>query len=172
MSDQLTRRGLNACFTSGLLTATGGVTTHDTTVTVTFCNNGKLSAVTAITTGATPTTDHITGAAFPALVGGASVANVPGQGAIVVWGFDTSNADAVVCMQGPIQALDMQGAFVKAPLCPPVPANVTVFAYQVLKSGATASTTAIIFGTANWNATGFTNVIVNVSVLPDVPQVD
>jgi hypothetical protein len=45
------------------------------------------------------------------------------------------------------------------------------FAYQVLKAGATASATAIVFGTANWNATGFTNAIVNVAYLPLRPQV-
>ena len=45
-------------------------------------------------------------------------------------------------------------------------------AYQILKAGATASATAIVFGTANWNATGFTNAIVNINgTLPERPQV-
>jgi hypothetical protein len=74
-------------------------------------------------------------------------------------------------MQGPIEALDMQGNFVRAPQFPHVPKEVAVFAYQVLKAGATASATAIRFGTANWNAAGFTNAIVNCAYLPSRPQV-
>ncbi len=158
------------CYTSGLLTATGAVTTHDTTVTIVYALDGKLKTKTAITTGATPTTDIVTGAAFPILVGGASVANTPGQGAIVVWMLQWSDG-AVKCAQGPIEALDMQGNFVNAPQFPSVPAGMVPFAYQVLKAGATASATAIRFGTANWNATGFTNAIQNVSFLPSRPQV-
>ena len=158
------------CTTSGLLTATGGVTTYDTTVTIVYHLDGKLKTKTAITTGTTPTTDIRTGLAFPALVGGASVANTPGQGAIVVWCLKFSDG-TVVATQGPAQALDMQGNFVTAPQFPAIPEGLVPFAYQVLKAGATASATAIVFGTANWNATGFTNVIQNVAVLPSRPQV-
>jgi hypothetical protein len=74
-------------------------------------------------------------------------------------------------MMGPHEALDMNGNFVRAPQFPVVPDLVTPFAYQVLKAGATASATTVIFGTANWSATGFTNVIVNVFTLPKRPQV-
>ena len=167
--DKINFRGINMCTTSGLLTATGAETVYDTTVTIVYATNGKLATKTAVTDGATPTTDYVTGAAFPALVGGASVANTPGSGCIVVWGLV---AGTVVCIMGPHSRLDMQGKFKHdAPQFPAIPDNVVPFAYQVLKAGATASATAIIFGTANWNATGFTNAIVNVAVLPDRPQV-
>lgn len=160
---------VNFCTTSGLLTATGAETVYDTTVTINYVLDGKIATKTAITDGATVTTDYVTGAAFPALVGGASVANTPGNGCIVVWGLISGGT--VKCVMGPHERLDMQGSFVKAPQFPPIPADLCPFAYQVLKAGATASATAIIFGAANWNATGFTNAIVNVAVLPSRPQV-
>lgn len=162
-------RGGVFCTTSGLLTATGAETVHDTTVTINYVIDGKIATKTAITDGATPTTDYNTGAAFPALVGGASVAGAYGNGCVVVWGLISGGT--VKCVMGPHQALDANGAFVTAPQFPPIPAGFCPFAYQVLKAGATASATAIIFGTANWNATGFTNAIVNVAYLPTRPQV-
>ena len=168
MLNNLSLRGAAFCTTSGLLTATGAVTTHDTTVTINYVIDGKISTKTAITTGTTPTTDHVTGAAFPALIGGGSVANTPGNGCIVVWGLIGGN---VKCMMGPHERLDMQGNFVRAPQFPTVPKDVAVFAYQVLKAGATASASGVTFGTSNWNATGFTNAIVNVAYLPSRPQV-
>lgn len=169
MFNTLNERGANFCTTSGLLTATGAVTTYDTTVTINYVLDGKIATKTAITTGATVTTDYNTGLAFPALVGGASVANVPGQGAVAVWGLIAGGTVKVVMSKA--KALDMQGNFVVAPQFPPIPAGFVPFAYQVLKAGATASATAIVFGTANWNATGFTNTIVNVNTLPLRPQV-
>lgn len=162
-------RGGNYCTTSGLLTATGAETVYDTTVTINYVINGKIATKTAVTDGATPTTDYNTGLAFPPLVGGASVAGANGNGCIVVWGLITGGT--VKCVMGPHQALDSAGKFINAPQFPPVPDDMVPFAYQVLKAGATASATAIIFGTANWNATGFTNVIVNVAELPKRPQV-
>lgn len=166
--DNLDNRGMNLCTTSGLLTATGAVTTHDTTVTIVYAIDGKAATKTAITTGATPTLDINTGLAFPILVGGGSVINTPGNGAVAVWGL-TSGGTVVVAM-GPSTPLDMAGTFPYAPQFPPIPDTMTPFAYQVLKAGATASATAIRFGTSNWNATGFTNVIQNVLVLPSRSQ--
>lgn len=169
--NELELRGLKMCTTSGLLTATGAETVYDTTVTINYAIDGILLTKTAVTDGVTPTTDYNTGAAFPALVGGASVANTPGNGCVVVWGLISGGT--VVCMMGPHAALDMAGNFVSPSKLqwPAIKPNVVPFAYQILKAGATASATAIIFGTANWNATGFTNVIKNVLVLPARPQV-
>lgn len=167
--DHLSLRGGVFCTTSGLLTATGAETLYDTTVTINYVIDGKIATKTAITDGATPTTDYVTGAAFPALVGGASVANTPGYGCVVVWGLISGGT--VKCVMGPHQRLDMQGNFVLSPQFPSLPEGFCPFAYQVLKAGATASATAIVFGTANWNATGFTNAIVNVAYLPARPQV-
>lgn len=167
--DSLSLRGGLIAFSSGLLTAAGAETVHDTTVAITYAIDGKLYVKGTIADGATPTTDANTGAAFPALVGGASVANTPGHGCIVVWGLNA--AGTVKCAMGPHESLDMAGNFVKAPAFPSIPDNFCPFAYQVLKAGATASATAIVFGTANWNATGFTNAIQNVAFLPSRPQV-
>jgi hypothetical protein len=169
MFNPLNERGGNFCTTSGLLTATGAEALYDTTVTIVYVLDGKIATKTAITDGAAITTDYNTGLAFPALVGGASVANTPGHGAVAVWGLISGGTVKVV--MGDAQALDMQGKFVVAPEFPPIPAGFVPFAYQVLKAGATASATAIVFGTANWNATGFTNAIVNVAYLPLRPQV-
>ena len=169
--DELTFRVPLQCTTSALLTAAGAETVYDTTVTLNFIIDGKIYTLTAVTDGATPTTDLVTGKAFPALVGGASVANTPGQGAVAVWMVNAAGTVGVAL--GPIKALDMQGNFAngQAPDFPPIPEKYCPFAYQVLKAGATASATAIILGTANWNATGFTNAIVNVSTLPSRIQV-
>ena len=164
-----TIRADNFCTTSGLLTATGAETVHDTTVTIGFCVAGKALTKTAITDGTTPTTDYNTSAAFPPIVGGGSVAGAYGNGCIVVWALNASGT--VKCMQGVQKALDADGNFINAPQFPAVPDDVTPFAYQVLKAKNTASATTVIFGTANWNATGFTNVVVNVFTLPKRPQV-
>jgi hypothetical protein len=157
--DQLSFRGANFCTTSGLLTATGAETVHDTTVTIVYCIDGKAATKTAITDGATPTTDFNTGAAFVPLTAS--------KGCVVVWGL--SSGGTVRCMQGPIESLDASNGFIKAPQFPAVPATVTPFAYQVLKAASNAGT--ITFGSTNWNATGFTNAIQNVLVLPHRPQV-
>ena len=167
--DQYNNRGLNMCTNSGLLTATGAVTTYDTTVIITYAIDGKVATRAAITAGVTPTLDINTGLAFPILVGGGSVANTPGNGAVAVWGL-TSGGTVVVAM-GPSTPLDVAGNFPYAPQFPAIPDTMTPFAYQVLKAGATASATAIRFGTSLWNATGFTNVIQNVLTLPSRPQV-
>ena len=158
--DNMKLRGSNFATTSSLLTATGAETVHDTTVLLNFCINGKAYTKSGTNADqATPTTDYSTSAAFVALT--------TSQGAVVVWAYNSSGT--VKCMQGPAQALNADGTFKVAPQFPSVPDDVCPFAYQVLKAGATATT--VTFGTSNWNATGFTNVIQNVLVLPDRPQI-
>jgi len=156
--DTLFQTGLNFCFPSALLTCTGAETVHDTTVAITACIDGKLTPRATIADGATPTVDFTTGAAFRPMT-----AN---QGCVVVWALQGAT---VRCMQGPIQALDGSGNFLISPQFPTVPDTVAPFAYQVLKAGSTAGT--VTFGTSNWNATGYTNVIQNIAVLPSRPQV-
>lgn len=154
--DQLANRGLNFCTTSGLLTATGAETVHDTTVTINYVLNGKIATKTAITDGTTPTTDYVTGNAITLTANKART---------VVWGLISGGTVKVIA--GPI--VDWDGtAFVQPPNFPAIPDTFVPFAYQILKAGSTAGT--ITFGSSNWNATGFTNAIVNVAVLPDRPQ--
>lgn len=148
----------NRCTTSGLLTATGAETVHDTTVTIAFSVNGKATTKTAITDGATPTTDAVTGAAFEAFG--------PSEGCVFVWALTAGGTVKVA--QGTVESWDGT-AFTVAPKFPNVPDTMTPFAYQVVKASSTASAWTI--GTSNWNATGVTNAIVNVHELPDRPQV-
>lgn len=151
--------GVTMAHSNSLLTATGAETVHDTTVRLDFSIGGKMYSKSGTNADqATPTTDYNTGATFTALT-----AN---QGTVMVWGY---NSDGTVkCMMGSIETLS-GGTFLESPQFPSIPADICPFAYQVLKAGATAGTVA--FGTSNWNATGFTNAIVNVATLPNRPQV-
>jgi hypothetical protein len=163
--DNLNYRGANFCTTNSLLTATGAETVHDTTVLLNYAINGK--AYTKSGTNAdqtTPTTDYNTSAAFPTLTG---VASGGGQGAVVVWAYNSSGT--VQCMMGPVETLDASGNFARAPQFPLVPDDVCAFAYQVLKHYGQG--TSVTFGTSNWNTSGFTNAIVNVLSLPSRPQI-
>jgi hypothetical protein len=144
--------------TSGLLTATGAETVYDTTVAISFTIDGKRYSKAAVTDGATPTTDG-NSAALSTLT-----AN---QGCVMVWCLNSSGTVGV--FQGDTEELDSAGNFVVAPSFPYVNLKTWCpFAYQVLKAGSTAGT--ITFGSSNWNATGFTNSIKNVSTLPARPQ--
>lgn len=150
-------RGTNFCTTSGLLTATGAVTTYDTTVAINYVLNGKIAQKATVATGATPTTDFVTGAAITLTANFARC---------VLWGLIAGGT--VKALAGPIVAWD-GNAFQINPPFPPVPDTFVPFAYQIIKAGSTTVGTWT-FGTSNWNATGVTNVIVNVAVLPDRPQ--
>lgn len=154
--DGLFFRGANFCTTSGLLTATGGETVYDTTVTINYVINGKIATKTAVTDGATPTTGNTSGAAITLTASKARV---------VVWGLKSGGTVAVE--EGPI--VDYDGTnYTPMPQFPNIPNDFCPFAYQVLKAASTAGT--ITFGSSNWNATGFTNTIVNVAMLPEHPQ--
>jgi hypothetical protein len=155
---QLDFRGLNMCTTTGLLTATGAETVYDTTATIQFCINGKAATKAAVTDGATPVIDGVTGVAPPVLT--ANMARM------AVWCLNASGAVSVV--HGGNVAWDGSAAAPMPPF-PYIPDDRTPFAYQFLKAGSTAGT--ITFGTSNWNATGFTNAIQNVLVLPEHPQI-
>ena len=155
-------RGLTMAFSSGLLTAAGAETVHDTTVTITFSIDGVLATKTAITDGATPTTDANTGAAFAPLAAD--------KACVFVWMLNASGTVKVA--QGPIVAVDgdTDEPKTQVPLFPPIPAGHCPFAYQKVQTAGTSS--AWTFGTSNWNATGVTDVIKNISTLPARPSTD
>lgn len=154
--------------------AAGTTTTLSTTATVTFAIRGKAYSKTAITNGATPTTDYATGAAFaPVLANFGSVFSV---------GFDRSGNLKVI--QGtvvPLDTVSVPGAFINAPqfgsmgpqgsgttdndFCP--------IGYILIQAGATANnTTGWIFGSSNLSSvTGITYTFVDVLTLPDRPQI-
>lgn len=165
--------------------ATGTTTTVSTTGTTTYAIRGKFYTKTAITNGATPTTDWATGQVFiPIPIPGASaVPNLPGvpngalgYGCVFMVGFDHSGNIKVI--QGQITALDINGNFITAPqfggtgpagqaqssdndFCP--------IGYFVVALGSTAVATWT-FGTSNWNATGVTVTAQDVCGWVDRPQ--
>lgn len=167
--ENINYRGLTAAHSNSLLTATGAETVHDTTVRLDFSIDGKMYSKSGTNADqATPTTDYGDSVAFSdsskTLTG---VASAGGQGTVVVWAYNSSGT--VKCLMGSRETLDASGNFAEPPQFPAIPADVCPFAYQVLKQyGQTATAT---FGTSNWNASGFTNAIVNVSTLPARPQV-
>ena len=164
--DYLMHRGATASLSNGLLVA-GTTSTLTTTVTIVPVLDGKFqTTLAAITNQAHPTTDFNTGLAFPAMVGGNSVANVAGQGCVVVYGL---SAGVVKAVQGPITNLDIQNNFkADAPQFPPIPANFVPFAYVIMKARAVDGV-SIIVGTTAWAS--FAQTFVNVYQLPSRPQV-
>lgn len=152
----------NMCFTSGLLTGTGAETVYDTTVTISYCVDGVMKTKTAVTDGATPTTDGNTGAAFNAVL--------PDKVCLLVWGLNVSGT--VSLYQGPIESVDGETDVAKIyPQFPQIPDGITPFAYTVFQTTGASSAAGLLPGTANWNATGLTATHVNVSTLPLRPRV-
>lgn len=159
--DTLQQAPITACFTKAGLAA-GTTSTLTTTATVTYANRGKMYSKAAITNQATPTTDAVTGGAFPSLL-----AN---QGVTVAIGFDVSGN--LKASQGAIVALDVSGNFTQAiPTFPTIPDGVTLFGYIVLKAGSTLSGTWT-FGTNNLSGvTGMTYSFQDLCNQPDRPQI-
>jgi hypothetical protein len=162
--ENINYRGVTQAHSNSLLTATGAETVHDTTVRLDFSIGGKMYSKSGTNADqTTPTTDYTDSVAFSA----AAKQLTANQGTVVVWGY--TSGGVVKCSMGTRESLDASGNFLNAPQFPSIPSDICPFAYQVLKAGSTAGT--VTFGTSNWNATGFTNVIVNVSQLPSRPQV-
>ena len=150
--------GSNFCTTSGLLTATGAETVYDTTATINFCEDGVAFSKTAITDGVMPLLDT-NGVLFETLAAS--------QGCALLFLLDA--AGLVSVMQGELEVIDDSGTFEQAPEFPEAPEGNTAFAYMILENDSTGSTFTI--GTSNWDATGATNSIKNLFVLPSRPQV-
>ncbi len=148
--------GSNCCLSSGLLTATGGETVYDTTVTIDYVLDGVIASKTAVTDGTTPTTDYVTGSA---------ITLTASQARMVVWGLISGGTVKVIA--GDVVSWDGT-AFSVPPPFPAIPDGFVPFATQLLKAASTAGT--ITFGSSNWNATGFTNSIKNVAWLPARPR--
>lgn len=140
----------------------GTTTTITTTVTAMYAIKGKIYTKTAITNGATPTTDAATGLAFVPIP-------FPSFGCVFLWGLDAAGAQKVT--QGSINALDASGNFIVAPQFGSVPETMCPLAYIVVQLGATAVATWT-FGTNNLSGvTGVTYTFVDISTLPGRPQV-
>lgn len=164
--DQLQQIPATQSTTKAGLTA-GTTTTYTTANTVQYAIRGKAYLKTAVTNGATPTTDFTTGLAFTAIP--------PGSGSVFVFGFDA--AGTIRVSQGTIESLDgstTSGAtakFIRSPQFPIVPDNVCPFGYATVLVGSAGS--AWTFGSSNL-AGPPSNVGINfvdVQTLPDRPQV-
>lgn len=159
--DTLALRPVTGCLSKVTLAA-GTTTTISTTGTTTYAIKSKAYTKAAITNGATPTTDALTGSAFTGIT-----AN---QGTVVVIGLDSSGA--IKAAQGSVESLDVSGNFIRAPQFPLIPDTVCPIGYIVLKGGSTLSGTWT-FGSSNLSSvTGMTYTFVDVLLgLPERPQV-
>ena len=141
--------------------AAGTTTTLSSTGTIHYMIRGKTATRAALANTATPTTDAVTGLAFPTIS-----AN---QGTVVAIGLDASGN--VKAAQGEIQALDVSGNFINAPQFPSLPETICPIGYIVLKGGSTLVGT-FRFGSSNLSGvTGMTYTFVSCAMLPDRPQV-
>jgi hypothetical protein len=157
-------RGLTMCLVSPALVK-GTNKSYTTTVTSAALINGKyVTALTAQTNQAVPTTDHATGAAF--------VAQTDNQACVYVMGINA--AGTIKACQGSIVPTEVgitttAGAFIDPPQFPSLPDDFVPFGYCLVRTAPSASNWT--FGTDNWAATGVTTTeFVNISVLPDRPQ--
>lgn len=150
-------------FTYPGLTLGSAATTITTTGAIDYAIRSKGYRKATISAGATPTTDIVTGLAFPAIK--------TSKGAVIVIGLNA--AGEVKACQGPIVSLDASGNFTLAPQFGPIPTDFVPIAYVVVKAGSTASAAGWVFGTNNFTGvTGVTCTAVSVmGSLPDRPQI-
>ena len=157
-NNNLNHSGTMALAKAGL--TAGTTTTYTTTKAVPFVISGKYGTELAIqTNAATPTTDHTTGAAFPALA--------KSEGCVIVYGVIA--AGTIVVSQGAIKALDTNDdTFLIDPPFPSIPDTMSVFGYVIVENGSTGA--AWTYGASNWTATGLIDTYTDCAFLPDRPQ--
>lgn|ERR1700693_1126089 len=160
---------LTANFTKGTVVA-GTTTTISNTGTITYAIRGKIYTKTAMTNVATPTTDYATGNAFlPIPIPNTSPNLAAGYGSVYTIGLDHSGNLKVV--QGTVVPLDANGNFINAPQFGEGPLDFCPISYLLVQLGATAVATWT-FGTNNLSGvTGVTYTFIDISTLPDRPQV-
>ena len=138
---------------------------YTTSVTSAGLIGGKfVTALTAQTNAALPTTDALTGSAFRALSDNQATVIVVGQNA----------AGEIKMCQGSIVPTEVgvtttAGAFILAPQFPALPEDFMCFGYLIARTAPSAS--AWTPGTDNWAATGVTcTQFVQIGTLPDRPM--
>jgi len=152
---------MNRSNTSGLLTGTGAETFYDTTATINFEIDGKLYQKTAVTNGATPTTDGNTGAAFTGVA--------PDEVCVFVWGLNA--AGTVSLYQGDVMSVDGDtDVAAQNSNWPGLPNTVAPFAYTIYQTDGTSSAGGISPGTEDWNDTGLTATHTNIATIPGLTQ--
>ncbi len=159
--DNLSTRGRTEALSSGLLTATGAETVVDTTAQIDVVIDGVIYPIAAMADEATPTTDINTGAAFVPLQ--------PDKTCFFVYMLNSAGTLAVA--QSEIRDVDPDADTPVEdgglPPLPSIPDGYCPFAVQRVQSAGTSS--AWTFGTSNWNATGITDVILNIATMPSRP---
>lgn len=158
--DRLSQLPLTLCAGSAGIAA-GTTTTLTSARAISYSIGGKAYYKAAASNEATPTTDVVTSAAFPAIA--------VNYGAVVVVGRDSSGN--LKAAQGPVEALDANGAFKVAPQFPAYADTVCPIGYIVVKVGSTGS--AWTFGSSNLAGppTGVTFSFQDVVTLPARPQI-
>lgn len=153
--------GGTMCFTK-VVTIAGNTSTITTSNATDFIIDNKFGTqLDALTNQATPTTDHLTGAAFPALA--------INQGVAVVLGTIAAGGTNLVAVQGDIQALETGTTeFLIAPHFGSIPDTMCPFAYVIITNDSTGS--AWTFGTSSFTATGILDTYVDIAAMPDRPQ--
>jgi len=142
----------------------GTATTVSTTSTPSYYLNGKITASTNQSSGATPTTDIVTGAAFKPLTGTTAAL---GTGCVFVFGWDSSAPTVFSVAQGKVvKTLDVvNGA--AAYEFPSIPKTFCPVAYVTIGY---IGSTLWLFGTSNWDATTVTiGTVINCAMLPRQP---
>lgn len=146
----------NFCIGSAALTGLSGAATTYTTSAVSSVIRGAQFAKAAVAGGATPTTDAVSGAAMT------MVAN---QARVFAWGLNAAGTVQVIA--GPVVSYTDTTAGSTEVKMPNLPDTFALFAYVVIKAGATTVGTWT-FGTSNWNATGIVvDPVVNRFSQPD-----
>lgn len=170
--DSLHRIPVTLCFSKAGASA-GTTSTISTSATINFVIRGRWgTAKTAITNGATPTTDWATGLAFIALP--AATASI-WNGCTYVLGLDHSGNLKVV--QGTIVQMDVAfttssvAAFLQAPQFGALPLDFCPFAYLVVYQYAATSAT-FLFGTTSNSLANTSFTFVDCCMLPDRPQIN
>ena len=165
MSNLNLDNGITASYANAAGVA-GTTSTFTTTVTTAGVINGEwVTAITALTNSASPTTDATTGAAFIALA--------PNQCCALVFG--QNKAGTVKLSQGPIIAClpgvtTTVGGFAYAPQFPALPDDFMPLCYTIVSTAPSAS--AWTPGTSSWTASGVSaTTFQNVSQLPKRPQI-
>ena len=156
--------GANMNFVKTGLTA-GTTTTITTTGTLSYAISGKMYTKGAITNGATPTTDALTGAAFVPLPIPTSAANAKGCAFAVC--LDVSGNVKVA--QGPlVNVADVTGGIAMYSL-PNLTDALCPIGYIIVKGSSTQVATWT-FGTNNLSSvTGMTYVFGDLATLPSQP---
>ncbi len=150
----------NSVTTTALLTTAGAETVYDTTATLIFSIDGVAYTLTAVTDGATPTTDGNTGLAFDPVY--------PDQACVLAWCINA--AGTVSLIQSAISAVNGDTDVIIEPIqFPNIPSDRVCFAYTLFQTAGTSSAAGLLPGTANWNSTGLTATERNLLGQPSRP---